>query len=409
MKIRQLFQYRRTHLGAVLTTAAAFLLLGSINPAFAKKGGGGKPGGGDPPTEPDPAPFNYRVTWIGDDTEENNRNYFRLYDVTAGGIAVGQFWPANVWNDAYPVIFLPGGDVVDLETLLIAAGKIAPGWRVREATRITDDLLITLPVWDLDGIVHTGALQLNPDGRSVKTFTLFSDPDGESAVPRDLSGDGEILIGASDIGGTPGDAGGYFTGNPATMYVWNPIAGTTVWISGQVQGGGATGWWNSDISDYPAALLEGTFYDYTTDVTFPMPDPGTPVTLRDLSADGTVVALIAGAQIRRNRWEPTQLARWKPGDAQWETLVTGGTNVLVNRTGEIAMTADGELLVFHDGYDLRSVNDLIHPADAGSWNNNATFTLTGISDPLPDDLFGGVILGRESNRGSYFILTPVAE
>ena len=54
-----LSQGRRTHLGAVLTTVAAFMLLGSITPAFAKRGGNG---GGKPGSEVE-VPFHYQITW----------------------------------------------------------------------------------------------------------------------------------------------------------------------------------------------------------------------------------------------------------------------------------------------------------------------------------------------------------
>ena len=149
-------------------------------------------------------------------------------------------------------------------------------------------------------------------------------------------------------------------------------------------------------------------FDLVAGAPIALPDPGTTVTPIQLGADGTVVANIAGAPIRKNRTAPPTLARWRPGDQQWETIITRGSAARVNSTGEIAVTASGELSVFQDDYGLLSVDDLIHPDQAGSWNKNATIMLRGLSDPLPGDSTGGAVLGMADGGtiGPHFVLIP---
>ena len=137
MKIRQLFHYRRTHLGALLTAAAAFLLLATLNPAFAKKGGGGKPGGGDPPPpdpEPTPAPVSYVLTWFPEGADGST-----VYDIDANGVGVGNMAPGGIIEDRYGVVSFPDRpELIDLETLASGHPDYPAGWRLTTAFTISD-------------------------------------------------------------------------------------------------------------------------------------------------------------------------------------------------------------------------------------------------------------------------------
>ena len=151
----------------------AFTLLASLalaGPASAAKGGkpGGKPGGDE-----DPPPFYYVVNWIGDETEGNNRNYYRLNDVTSDGTVVGQFWPLRDYGERHAVVVFPDGEMVDIEALLLAEGVVVPGTRVTTAFGVTEDLLMGVDLWDPSGQFMTGALQLDAS-RGIASFAVFA-------------------------------------------------------------------------------------------------------------------------------------------------------------------------------------------------------------------------------------------
>jgi hypothetical protein len=168
MKIRQLFQYRCTHLGAVLTTAAALLILGSVNPAFAKKGGGGKPGGEDPPAEDPPAElppisatsidFDVRLFDGKADASPNApwANAAEVYvyfdDINRDGAAIGQAWVPNgdgLTGTGYGIIATVGGGIEQLDDIF--------------ATALTHQ--------DFDGLRIQGAWEINGAGQIACTLT----------------------------------------------------------------------------------------------------------------------------------------------------------------------------------------------------------------------------------------------
>ena len=417
MKIRPLFQNRRTHLGAVLTTAAAFLLLGSVNPAFAKKGGGGKPGGEDPPPDPDPVevPFRYQITWH---EAEFSNDIIDLRDVASDGTVVGSVKPGGVYGSNIAVARFPDGPFsdgfdVNLEDLLIEAtevpaDQVVDAWRVTYAFRICDNLLLGVDLYDETGRMYCGAVKLLPDGK-LDWFALLEDLGGNDAFLLDATEGGEFLIATGDFANGP--TGGISFGGSTTLSVWDPAAGTTLTLPGPVEGGQAGWFYASYISDNGTAFLGGSLYDYVNGNFVETPTSDTTLTPVDLGDDGTAIAAIAGAQIKRNRWEPSSFARWIPGPGQWETIISASSlqgKAYINGAGEIAGSTGSGIFVFHDAYGLQSVNDMILPSQVSQWNSGASFLVYGISDPIQDAPYSGVILGRESG-GSYFTLTPVVE
>jgi hypothetical protein len=407
MKTRPLFQNRRTHLGAVLTTAAALLLLGSVNPAFAKKGGGGKPGGEDPPPDPDPVevPFRYQITWH---EAEFSNDIIDLSDVASDGTVVGRFKPDGVYGSNIAFIRFPDGSNMNLEDLLIEENEVAADSRVTYAYRICDGLLLGIDIYASDGRMYCGALKLNPDGTFV-WFTAFEGLGGKDTILLDATEAGEFLIATGDF--ADGPTGGISFGGSTTLSVWDPAAGTTLTLPGPVEGGQAGWFYASSISDNGTAFLGGSLYDYVNGNFVETPTSDTTLTPVDLGDDGTAIAAIAGAQIKRNRWEPSSFARWIPGTAQWETIISSNSlqgKAYANGSGEIAGSTGGGIFVFHDDYGLQSVNDMILPSQVSQWNSGASFLVYGISDPIQDAPYSGVILGRESG-GSYFTLTPVVD
>lgn len=382
----------------------ASLCLGVSATAFAKKGGGGKPGGGDgggedPPA--DPPPYYYQVSWI---TPQNAGDTISLRDVSPDGTVVGSFLPGGAYGSNIALIEFPDGTEIDLEELLQTTGLVPSNWRVPFAFRICDDLLLHLDIYDETERLYCGALKLNPD-RSIAWFTLFGDPNGDDAFLLDASESGDFLIATGDFSA---HSQGSLSFNPdATLHVWTPSTGATVTLPGPVAGGQG-GWYStSDISDYPAAVFGGEFHDLGTSQTLALPSTGTDIFTLDVGAEGTVVALIPGEQIRKNKYAPSTLARWNPGASEWETLLTGGGTALVGGSGQVALNSGGDLFVFDDTNQLQPVNDMIDPAQAGGWNPGDSVTLRGLSNPAGGAAQGGVILGENASLGAYFILTPV--
>lgn len=387
---------------ALTGSTAALAILSSLALTFTTLAKG-KPGGGgeDPPAEP--PPFLYQVSWIA---PQNASDTITLRDVAPDGTVVGSFLPGGAYGTNIALIEFPDGTEINLEDMLHTAGQVPATWRVTYAYRICDGLLIAVDVYDETDRLYCGALQLKPD-RSLDTFTLFDVPNGDDAFLMDASESGDFLIATGDF--SAHSQGSLSINNPAIVHVWTPSSGATITLPDPIAGGQGGWFFNSKlISDYPAAIIEDSFFEYTTSQTTSLPGSETAVTTLDLGADGTVVAHIEGPQLRRNKKGPSALARWNPGAEQWETLLTGGSTAFVGSTGEIAMGSSGDLFVFHDDYGLQSVNDMIDPAQAGSWNGSDSFTLRGLSNPLPGDPFGGVILGEDTTTGGYFVLTPVA-
>lgn len=364
--------------------------------SLAKKGG--KPGGGgeDPPA--DPPPFYYQVSWI---TPQNAGDTISLRDVTTDGTVVGSFLPGGAYGSNIALIEFPDGTEINLEELLQTTGWVSSNWRVPFAFRICDGLLVHLDVYDETERLYCGALKLNPD-KSIDWFTLFGDPNGNDAYLLDASESGDFLIATGDF--EAHSQGSLSIGPEATLHVWTPSTGATVALPGPVAGGPGGWYYTSDISDYPAAVFGGEFHDLEGSQILALPPTGTDIKTLDVGAEGTVVAHIPGAQIRKNRYGPSTLARWNPGAADWETLLTGSGTALVGGTGEIAMGSGGNLFLFHDDYGLQSIDNMIDPAQSGGWNAGDSVTLRGHSNPLSTDPFGGAILG--SAGADYFVLIP---
>ena len=406
MKRQLPIQNRHTHLGAVLTTTAAtFLLLGSINSAIAGKGGGGKPGGGDPP-DPDPVevPFHYQITWHD---AEISGDVIDLRDVAPDGTVVGRFKPGGAYGSNIAFIRFPNGFDLNLENLLIEEEQVAADSRVTYAYRICDGLLLGLDIYDRDGRMYCGALKLNPDG-TIGWFTAIEGLGGQDAILLDATEAGDFLIATGDFADGPG--GGISFGGPTTLSVWNPAAGTTLTLPGPVEGG-QTGWfYGSHISDHGTAFLGGTLYDFLSGEFVEVPGTATTLTPVALGDDGTAIAAIAGAQIKRNRSEPPSFARWIPETLQWETIISSSSlrGAYVNGSGEIAGSTSGGVFIFDDSYGLQSVNDMIAPSQASQWDTGADYLIYGLSDPIEEEgtPYSGVIVGREIG-GSYFTLTPI--
>lgn len=408
MKIRPLFQDRRTHLGAVLTTTAAFMLLGSVDPAFAKKGGGGKPGGEDPVE----IPFHYQITWH---EAEFSTDVIDLRDVASDGTVVGSVKPGGVYGSNIALIRLPNGAEVNLEDLLIQADpidQVDDSWRVTYAFRICDDLLLGVDVYDETGRLYCGAVKLLPDG-TLDWFALFEDLGGDDAFLLDATEGGEFLIATGDFDAHPQ---GSLSFNPdAIISVWNPATGTTRTLPTPIEGG-QTGWFKgSSISDNGTAFLGGSLYgyDFGSDQwsIIDLPEVATTLSPADLSADGTAVAAIAGAPIRRNRTGPPSFARWVPTTNEWETIISASSlngKAYINGRGEIAGSTSEGVFIFHNDYELQSVNNMIQMSQVSQWDTSADYLIYGISDPSQEEGAheSGVIVGREVG-GSYFTLTPV--
>jgi hypothetical protein len=385
----------------------AFLTFPTALAAPPEGKGGGKGGNNE---EPPPVPFRYQVTWIEADPADG----LRMRDVSPDGTVVGAIIPGNVYGSNIAYVSFPDGTSLNVEELLKQNGVIGEAWRATLVYRICDGGLMAVDVYDDAGQMYCGALQLNAD-RSFGSFTLFGDPDGEDAILMDASEAGQFLIATAEF--TDGPIGVTF-GGPADLHVWSPATGTSLLVKSNAPGG-RYGWWASSISDYPAAVWEKSFLPYESPTgVISLPDPDTAVELLDVGDDGTVVARVAGAQIRRNKSEPSVLARWNPGnpDAPWEPLVEGRNGLgeaRVNKAGEIVMSADYDLLVLQDDFTAPiRIDDMIDPDDpeSESWNPDNSVFLHGHSDPVDATAPGGLILGEDitADPNRFFILTPVA-
>jgi len=157
MKLPQIAYKRRAHLGAVLTTAAAFLLLGAIDPAFAKKGGnGGNGGGGDPPATPigdypemSATPINYEIRSFdaGDPADWAYPNMpwgseanvaVRFHDINRNGVAVGEVFVMGASTVRYAVSATVAGGLQDLNSVFadsLATPDLA-GFHIKYADEI---------------------------------------------------------------------------------------------------------------------------------------------------------------------------------------------------------------------------------------------------------------------------------
>ena len=198
---------------------------------------------------------------------------------------------------------------MNLENLLIQSDptdQVDDAWRVTYAFRICDDLLLGVDVYDGTGRLYCGAVKLQADGK-LDWFALFEDLGGNDAFLLDATESGEFLIATGDFDAHPQ---GSLTFNPdATISVWNPATGTTHTLPTPVEGG-QTGWYKrSSISDNGTAFIGGDLYDYDLGndewSLIDLPAVDTTLTPADLAADGTAVAAIAGAQIKRNRTGPS--------------------------------------------------------------------------------------------------------
>ncbi|WP_193214212.1 hypothetical protein [Luteolibacter marinus] len=381
-------------------TAVLGILLGCS--MFANALAKGKPGGGGneapPPVE---VPFVYHVTWI--DTENPN-DVLNLRDVSPDGTAVGAIVPEGIYGSNVAVVSFPDGNLLDVQAMLHAENRIPATWRATYAYRICNNHLIALDLYDDSGSMYCGALQLNPD-RTMAWFSYFADPGGADAALMDASESGDFLIASGEI--TDGPVGIQFS-QPADLHVWTPLAGTMFGLASDVPGMSG-GWYESSISDYPAALFDGGFVNYPASlVPIQLPDPGTGLTLLDVGADGTVVARIAGAQIRRNKYAPDTISRWSPTSGTWDPIYEGGGNAFINASGEIAISSGGDLHVFQDAFGAINVNAMVNPTSGNGWAASNNHQLLGLSNKAGPDSKGGVIVGKDLTAGRSFILTPAS-
>ena len=415
MKIRQLFHYRSTHLGALLTAAAALLLLGSLNPAFAKKGGGGKPGGGDPPDpEPTPAPLSYVLTWFPEGAGGST-----VYDIDANGVAVGNMAPGGIIEDRYGVVSFPDRpELIDLETLASGHLGYPAGWRLTTAFTISDGLLISGDLFDPAGEWHCFAMQLVDNGPSmdldVSWFRMFSASDvggfpltGAQVYDASEQGDLTILTYEAHPDGSQSQRG----------YVWRPTAGdpSPTSVVGPTTAFGAInnrrdllwGGLNPHIvnADTGELTLLG---DYNRGFTG----------ANDISESGVVVGKGPGG--KRRGQTLYQAIRYIGGG--WEAIAGAGTSsegVKINSADQILGFSGSAMFLFSDDPEVgfRLIDDLLDP----DINTTADLALWGSASPLdtvdwlyslsdPDASGFGHICGRRTinglNRG--FILTPVA-
>ncbi len=425
MKIRPLFQNRRTHLGAVLTTTAALLLLGSVNPAFAKPGGngGGKPGGEDPPPdpEPDPAPVSYVLTWLPD-----NANGSTVWDIDADGVAIGNLVPDGIFEDRFGVVSFPNRpELIDLEALASGHPDYPTGWRLTTAFTISDGLLISGDLYDPAGREgrgerHCFAMQLVDKGPAldpgISWFRVFSASDvGGSPVA------GAVLYDASEHGDLSilthvENPDGSESGSP---YVWRPADGAPSATS-VVGPSGAHGainnsrdllWGGRDPqvinADTGAKTLLGNYNGGLT-------------LAKDISDNGVVVGEGPGGKKRGQTL--SQAVRYIDGG--WEAIAGAGTSseaVKINSADQILGFSGSRLFLYSDGpaVGFRLIDDLLDPvlnsvSDLTTWDSAAALEtsnpwLYSISDP---DASGyGHICGRRTINGldRGFILTPVAK